>query len=71
MSRSGFGLIETIIVITILSILVGGGLYLKNLDNQKTIIEQGIDAEKKAKELKNQLDERTQEEKNIYNQITP
>ena len=50
--KSGFGLISIIIAIVIISILAGGGLYLREGQNQKSLLELGL---QKARALKEKI----------------
>ena len=47
----GFGLIGILIVIAVIALASGGGLYWKETQNQKNAIQVGLEAEKKAEEL--------------------
>lgn len=50
--EDGFGFIGLVIVVATIGILVGGGFYFKELQQQKSLWDIGRDAEKKAEEQK-------------------
>lgn len=51
-------LIGILIVVAIMSLGVGGGFYFKERQSQKSLIETGVEAEKKAMELKKTIEKR-------------
>lgn len=53
--NSGFGLIGILIVIAVVALAGGGGLYLKKIQNQKNITQIELEAKKKALELVNNI----------------
>lgn len=55
--EDGFGLLGLIFVIAIVGIFTGGGLYFKELQHQKSLLDIGRDAEKQAQELKKKINE--------------
>jgi len=61
--RKGFGLLEILIVVAIIAFLfAGGGLYLRRLTQDQTIIQTGQNATDKANALKKIIDERSANE---------
>ena len=73
MRRYGFVLLEIIIVIALIILLFGGGFYLKSLENRKNVIESGIQAEKKIREIQQQIQNQNRSsssEENIINQLS-
>ena len=52
----GFGLIMLIMVIAITALLIGGGFYINSIGEKKSMIQTGLEAEKKAQELKNKIE---------------
>lgn len=54
----GFGLIGILIVIAVIALASGGGLYWKEAQNQKNAIQVGLEAEKKARELVESLNKK-------------
>lgn len=55
MYKSGFGLISIIITVAVIAVLAGGGLYWRETQNRKSQIQQGLEAEGKAKNLRDQI----------------
>ncbi len=53
--RQGFGLIGLIIVVAIIAALMGGGLYWRETSQRQSQIQQGLQAEKTAKELRDKI----------------
>ncbi len=56
----GFGLIGIIIVIAVIAGIAGGGLYWREMQNQKSLLQSGNDALKKAQDLKAKIEQRNQ-----------
>ena len=54
----GFSLIGILIVIAVIALAGGGGLYWKETQNQKNAIQVGLEAEKKARELAESLNKK-------------
>ena len=55
-SKFGFGLISIVIVVAVIAIFAGGGLYFNEIQKNKSVIQIGLEAEKKAKELKEKIE---------------
>lgn len=51
-AKGGFSLLGIIIAIAVIAFLAGGGLYFSKIGQQKSLLETGIEAKKKAEELK-------------------
>ena len=61
-SQNGFGLLLGIIITTAIILLaVFGRLYSNRAENQKSVIETGIDAKQKAKETMDVLNKQTKQ----------
>ena len=45
-----------IIVIAIAALLIGGGFYVNSIGEKKSMIQTGLEAEKKAQELKDKIE---------------
>ena len=58
-NKEGFGLVSIIFVIAIVG-LIGGGLYVREVQNQKTIQQIGIEKEKEAQALKQKIEQQNQ-----------
>jgi HEPN domain-containing protein len=56
----GFGLLGIIIAIAAMALVIGGGLYWKELQNQKSLLQNGNDAVKKAEDLKAEIEEQNE-----------
>ena len=54
--HNGFGLLMLIIVIAIAALLIGGGFYVNSIGEKKSMIQTGLEAEKKAQELKDKIE---------------
>lgn len=68
-SKNAFALLEIIIAISILALLISGGLYLKNSQNKKNIIETGVNAKNQAEDLKIKIENDAKNQKDILDQI--
>ncbi len=60
-TERGFGLIGIIIVVAVAAVFLGGGLYWREIQNQKTLLQNGNDAVKKAGELKAKIERQNQQ----------
>ncbi len=67
--KNAFALLEIIIAISILALLISGGLYLKNSQNKKNIIETGVNAKNQAEDLKIKIENDAKNQKDILDQI--
>lgn len=54
--ESGFGLLGIIIIVGVIGVLAGGGFYFKELQQQKSLLDIGRDAEKQAQEFKKKIE---------------
>lgn len=54
--EDGFGLLGLIFVIAIIGVFAGGGLYFKELQQQRSLLDIGRDAEKQAQEFKAKIE---------------
>lgn len=54
--EDGFGLLGLIFVIAIIGVFTGGGLYFKELQQQKSLLDIGRDAEKQVQEFKAKIE---------------
>lgn len=54
--HNGFGLLMLIIVIAIAVLLIGGGFYINSIGEKKSMIQTGLEAEKKAQDLKDKIE---------------
>ncbi len=71
MDRKGFALFEIVIVLGIITLLVGGGLYFSGLqNNQKNPVEVGNDTLQKAKALQQQSQTQTNQQQNVIDQLS-
>ena len=61
-ARSGFGLLELLIVIAILALIMTGGFYIKNLQGQRSTLEIGTNALQQAEQLKQKLNQQAHEQ---------
>ena len=59
-ASQGFGLIGIILVVAIIGLLGGGGLYVREIQNQKTIQQVGIEKVKEMQSLKQKIEEKNQ-----------
>ncbi len=59
-ASQGFGLIGILVVVTIIGLLGGGGLYIREMQNQKIIQQVGIEKEKEAQILKQKFEKQNQ-----------
>jgi len=57
----GFGLVSLIIVIGIIAIMAGGGLYFRETQKQKSLFEVGLQKEKEAEALKKKIMEKNKQ----------
>ena len=57
---SGFGLVGLLIVVAVVAVLGGGTFYWREIQHQRSIFQAGLEAEKRAMELKNQIEGRSQ-----------
>ena len=69
MDRKGFGLIEILIAVVVIAILTGGGLYLKNIQNQQSIVQTGLNAEQQAQQAVQKMSQQSGQEQNSLNQL--
>ncbi len=61
-AKAGFGLIGIIIAIAVIAAMsAGGGLYWRESKKQQSILQTGVDAKKKAEELKAKIEEQQNE----------
>jgi len=67
MHRKGFALFEIAIVLGIIALLAGGGLYFSGLQNQKSAVEISNDTPQKDKELQQRSQTQTNEQHNVIN----
>lgn len=65
--RAGFGLIEILVVVVVIALLVGGGWYTRRMRETKTTVETGLDAEKKAEEAKQAIEQQNQKVQDAVN----
>jgi len=70
MNRKGFTLFEIVIILGIVALLVGGGLYFSGLQNQKSAVEVGNDTLQKAKELQQRSQTQTNQQQNVIDQLS-
>ena len=59
-NKEGFGLVGILFVIAIIALLGSGGLYVREVENQKIIQQIGIEKEKEAQALKQKIKEKNQ-----------
>lgn len=69
MNQKGFGLLEIIIVIGIITLLIGGGYLAKNIQTQQTTIETGNDAVQKAKVIQQQSQAQVDQQSKALDQL--
>ena len=50
-SHKGFGLLEIIVVVAIIALLIGGGVFFGQFQHQQSMIDVGRKAEERAEEL--------------------
>ena len=67
-SRSGFLMLEILLVVAIIA-LIGGGAYFRGIQNNDSQIEMGINADKKAKETIRQLNEQSLKQQNAIDRL--
>ena len=61
MRNAGFGIIGILIVVAVIALLGGGGLYLREVQQKRSLEQIGADAERRAQELKKEIMERDQQ----------
>lgn len=64
----GFGLIGLILVIAVIALLSGGALYKNKEKNNRSQLDTGLDAIKKAEEIKQQLESKNTENTDLQNE---
>ena len=65
-TQKGFGLLGLLIVTAIIALLVfGGGFYTNSLKQKQSTIQRGLEAEKRAEQLKHQLEQQNAEQLKI------
>ena len=69
--RAGFGLIGIIIVIAVIALLGGGGWYVKEQVSRRSLLQTGLEAERKARELAEKITEQQSQLQQELGQPTP
>ena len=54
-NSEGFGLVGLLIVIAVIALAGGGGLYIREVTKRQSLQQIGIEAERKAQELKERI----------------
>lgn len=62
---NGFGLIGILIVIAVIALVGGGGLYLRETQNQKTIQQIGIEKLKEAEALRQKIEQQDEQAQEV------
>lgn len=70
MNRSGFTLLGIILALAIITLIASGGFYFKGLQSPRSTIETGLDAEKKAKEVVEQINKQDLQKQNVINKLS-
>lgn len=68
MNRNGFMLIEILLVIAFVA-LIGSGLYFKSNENGESQVQTGLNAEKRAEDVVNQINEQSLNQKNALERL--
>lgn len=69
MNSKGLALLEIVIAVVIVALFVGGGFYLKNVQQQQNMLQISNDAVKQATEVQQQTQVRTNQENDAINQL--
>ncbi len=69
MRSGGFGLVEIMLVVAVVVLMAGGGLYFGNFQQRGTLVQTGLDAEKQAQQIVEQVNDRSAQEQRTLNQL--
>ena len=69
--KNGFGLISILILVAIIALVSGGSLYFRDVQNQKTIEQIGVEKIRESEALKQKIEQQNKQAQSILNSENP